>query len=278
MKVFFGRVAILEKQFNKDLFDFNYEQLEELWKSLRALTVRSLQNTISTVEQYIEFAIKNKMVENKINLASAFDTKEKLEKYLNRDAETVFSKSTIMSICIDATNAQDGVIPALIFDGVSYKNEYGELINLKRKDIDFKNSTIKLGNRTIPMSSQTAILVRHALDVNDYYSVTGNQSRKYKIAESNYVLRGLRNNYQCKWRNVNQRIIKISELNDLEYLNATTISYSGQIHYGVELMNEGLSMEEAVLKIIERFDINNNESSRFYVRTRVEAFLKSQSE
>ena len=278
MRVFFGRVAILEKQFNKDLFDFSYEQLEELWKSLNSLTVRSLQNTISTVEQYISFAIKNKMVDNKINLASAFDTKEKLEKYVNKDAETVFSKKLIMSLCMEATNAQDGVIPALIFDGVSYKNEYEELINLRKKDIDFENSTINLGNRVIPMSSQTAILVRHALDVNEYYSVTGNQSRKYKIAESDYVLRGLRNNHQAKWRNVNQRILKISELNDLEYLNATTVSYSGQIHYGIELMNEGLSLEEAVVKIIERFNINDNESSRFYVRTRIDAFLKSQSE
>lgn len=131
---------------------------------------------------------------------------------------------------------------------------------------------------TIPMSSQTAILVRRALDVNEYYSITGSQNRKYKIAESDYVLRGLRDNYQCKWRNVNQRIIKISELNDLAYLNATTVSYSGQIHYGIELMNEGLSLEEAVLKVMERFDINVNESSKFYVRTRIEAFLKSQSE
>jgi len=276
MRVFFGRVAILERQFNKDLFDFNYEQLEELWKSLSALTVRSLQNTISTVEQYIEFAIKNKMVEKNINLASAFNTKEKLEKYLNQEAKTVFSKDTIMSISMEARNAQDGVIPALIFDGVSYKNEYEELINLRREDIDFEKYIINLGNRTINMSHETSILVRHALDVGEYYSITGEQSRKYKIAESDFVLRGLRNNHQLKWRNVNQRIIKISELNDLKYLNATTISYSGQIHYGMELINKGLSIEETVGKVIKRFDINDNESSRFYVRTRIESFLKSQ--
>lgn len=265
---------MLEREFNKDLFDFNYEQLEELWKSL-ALTIRSLQNTISTVEQYIDFATKHKMVENKINLVTAFDTKDKLEKYINKDAQTVFMKDTIMSICLNATNAQDEVIPALIFDGVSYKNEYEELVNLKKEDIDFESSTNNLGNRVIPMSSQTAILVRHALDVNEYYSITGSQSRKYKIAESDFVLRGLRGNHQIKWRNVNQRIIKISELNALEYLNATTVSYSGQIHYAIELLKEGLDMDEAVLKVIERFDINDNDSSRFYVRTRVETFLKS---
>lgn len=274
LRVLFGRTAKFEREYKKDLYDFTYEQLEELWKSINALTLRSLQNVISSVEQYIDFAIDKRVTVNKVNLAVAFDSKEKIKKYLKDDAQTIFMKDNIMDICLDATNAQDGVILALIFDGVSYKNEYEELINLREKDFDFTNNLIKLPNRTIKMSQETKILVKGALKDTEYYSLSGEKMRTYKIAESDYVLRGLRNNYQIKWRNINQRILRLSKDHELEYLNGMNVSYSGQIHYALELMNEGLSMDEAVEHIITRFDINDNNSSRFYVKTRIENYLK----
>lgn len=47
-----------------------------------------------------------------------------------KEENMMFDKDEIMDMAMSADNAQDGVILVLLFDGVSHKNEFDELINL----------------------------------------------------------------------------------------------------------------------------------------------------
>ncbi|BCC09519.1 MULTISPECIES: tyrosine-type recombinase/integrase [Bacillus cereus group] len=277
-RIIFEKSRTLELTYGKDLYDFNFEELEEVIRSLKASTVRSLQNSIATIAQYTKFAIKNKKKSNKINYIDGF-TKEKIESYLDKDKEEnmIFPRKAIMSIANDAENPQDGVILALIFDGVSNRNEFEELINLTEDDIDFDDKVIHLENREVKMSQNTATLVKNAIKEPKYQSTSvEGATREYKLAESEYILRGLRNNKQIKWQNISQRIIRLSEQFGWEKsLTATNISYSGQLYMAEELINnQGMGIEQAISIIIERFGINNNPSSQFYLRKRIEKYLK----
>lgn len=284
VRALFRKSAKFELSFGKDLYDFSADELEEFFRSLQAKTLRSIQNSISTVEQYIRFAIKNNKTTYKVNNATLFNSREHTEKLIDKDAEEhmIFDKKEIMDMAKNSDNAQDGVIPALIFDGVSSKKkhneEFYELVNLKNEDIDWNNNEIVLEDRRIPMSKETVELVRDAIKENIYQSINGERTRKYKIAKSDYVLRGLRGNRKIKWRNIIERIARIAEYwGYKKYLNATNISYSGQIYYAKELLDKGMDIEEVVDKILFRFGANINPSSQFYLKSRIEKYIDKNS-
>jgi integrase len=276
VRALFRKTASIENKYGKDLYEFNIKEMSEVLYALKAKTIRSLQNSISTIEKYLEYAYNEGRLKYEKSLGNAFDSHEKIEKFIDDDAENmIFDKEEIMAMAEDAENAQDGVILALLFDGVSHKNEFEELINLTKKDINFETKEINLPNRTIPMSQETTFLVKDALLIDTYYSINGERVRRYKITEGDYVLRGLRKKLQVKASIISERIIRLAEkFGYKNQLNATTISYSGQVHYAKEMLKKGYSMDEVVDSILTRFNIPINNSSQFYLRTRIEKALE----
>lgn len=275
VRALFRKTAELEKLYDKDLYEFNIKELGDVLTYLKAGTIRSLQNSISTIEQYIDFAYKEGRLEFRVNLANAFDSKKKIEKYLNSDAEEnmIFDKDEIMAMADESDNAQDGVILALLFDGVSHKNEFNELINLTRDNVDLEEKKIKLEGRTIDISQETYLLIKEALTEDNYYSISGEKTRKYKITEGKNILRGLRNKLKVKGQIISQRILRMAEHFEYEYLNATNVSYSGQLHYAKELLDSGLDIDSTVDKVLYRFGVPSNTSSQWYLKTRIEKYL-----
>ncbi|HDX9580273.1 TPA: hypothetical protein ROX88_003906 [Bacillus pseudomycoides] len=127
------------------------------------------------------------------------------------------------------------------------------------------------------MSIETSILVRRALEEDTYVSIKGETSRRYKIAEGINVLRGLRGKAKVKGQIISQRILRIAEIFEYPYLNATTVSYSGQLYYAIKLINDGKSIDDAVPIVIKRFGMNDNPSSRLYLKTRVGDFMNKKN-
>lgn len=283
--ILFAKTGIIERQYQKDLYDFDSVKFEQVLKSLKATTLRSLQNSVSTLEQYIDFAINDgKASSDKGNIATRYNRGSVLSDFLDKKAEEnmIFTKSEIDSLSGYADNAQDGVILSLLFDGVSHKRKFVELRNLRWQDVDKDNLVINipqlvdedtgeiLKERQVPISHNTRMMIDSAVAETKYVSIKGENKRNYKIAESDYILRGLRNNYQIKWENVAQRILRIAKNEGYPYLNATNIVYSGQIHYARELMNDGMDIDDACREVMKRFDINDNESAFFYLKGRIE--------
>lgn len=282
--ILFGKTGKIETSYNMDLYSFDNNQFEEVLISLEATTLRSLQNSISTLEQYIDFAIaQGKAPAEKGNIATRYSSEKVISQFLDKKADTIIlSKDEIYSISEYSENAQDGVILNLLFDGISHKRKFVELINLKITDVDKDNLVINvpqlvdedtgeiLPQRQVPISSQTLRMIEHAMSETKYASLKGETSRQYSIADSEYILRGLRKNYQIKWNNVSHRIIRIAEIENYPYLNATNISYSGQVHYARELMKDGMPIDDACAEIIKRFNLSDNDSAHFYLKNRIE--------
>ncbi|MBU8585904.1 hypothetical protein KM925_08340 [Priestia megaterium] len=285
----FSKIGKLERYNEQDIYEFNRHSFEAVLEELGATTIRSLQSSISSIEQYINFAIEKKKIDKaKGNVASKYNKKEDISRFLNKEAEEnmIFTKGDIDALAQYAENAQDGVILPLIFDGISHKNRFLELRNIRIQDCDFNEMVINIPQltdeetgeifppRQVPISNTTKRMVQRAMDFDEKYVSTkadAKTSRKYKIAESSYILRGLRNNYQIKWENVSQRILRIADINDYPYLNATNIAYSGQIHFANKLMvEEGLTIDESCSRIIKRFNIGENESAHYYLKARIE--------
>lgn len=281
----FRKSKPFEDKFDKDICNFNIKELKEFFKSLKSKTIRSLQNQISTIETYVKFAQlpenREGKTELKVNYATAFDSRDKLEELLYRQAveNMILDEEDVMIMSEDAENAQDGVIPALLFTGVSHKNEFEELINLTINDVDLENKKIKLKDRTLTMNDTTARLVESAYKQEVYYSINGESARKYKITEGENILRGLRKKLQVKAQIISQRIARISKMwaedsgEDENFVNATTLSYSGQIHLAKQMLDSGMFLDDVVNEVLHTFGVPNNESSRFYLKTRIQTYM-----
>ncbi|KEK23872.1 phage lytic cycle repressor MrpR family protein [Bacillus gaemokensis] len=284
--IIFDRTASVEEKLGKDLYDFDTDELTEAFVALKSKTVRSLQNYVSKIKQYVDFALKQGVTAYNFNHATSYNTQKKIEKYVDEEANMIFDMEEIMDMAEYSDNAQDGVILALTFDGVSFKDNYTELVELTEKQVDFENSVINLPERTegdrkveartVPMSAKTRMLVKRAIEDGEYVSITGEKSRTYKLAESNHILRGVRKGREkINWRNINQRILRIADVEAKENLNATTISYSGQVYYAYQLIRNGMNTDKAVDMILNRFGLAVNTSSRFYLKNRIEQYINN---
>ncbi|MBK1611732.1 site-specific integrase [Bacillus cereus] len=286
MAIVFDRTASEEERLGKDLYDFDTDELGEAFKSLKLKTARSLQNHVSKIKQYIEYAIETGVASRSFNHALSYNTIKKIEKFVDADSNMIFDKDEIMDMAMYSDNSQDGVILSLIFDGVSFKDNYTELVELTKKNVDFDNNEINLPERkegdrivearTIPISPETSRLVNRAIEDTEYVSITGETSRKYKLAESIHILRGVRKGREkINWRNISQRILRIAETEQKENLNATTVSYSGQVYYAYQLIRNGMGIDDAVDMILKRFGLAINATSRYHLKNRVETHLNN---
>jgi len=185
----------------------------------------------------------------------------------------MFKARKIYEIAVSTPNAQDGVILAFTFDGLNVKNDCRELIHLKTKHVDFENNVINVygdmldvtnpKTRQVSISEHTKRLIEKALEQKGYASVEG---EKVGLVESDYVLRGIRNDAQVNWEEIHQRIARVAKTTGYEYLNATTVSYSGQLHYTKQLLDSGVELDNAVSMVLQRFGIDDDNAARFSLK------------
>lgn len=268
-----GVVRQSEEKLGKDLYDFSLQEAEALVMSLEMKTLRSVQNYIIMFKKYLEFAIALGVSVNTINYYVHLGKKENATKFLDDEVYRVLTKEKVIEITDELENSQDAVILGLIFEGLSNKNEFEELINLKKDALIRKEDgsfDVILTDRCISLSSETTNLVEEALNQLYYTSSSGKGSREYKLTQGENVLRGLRGKEKVTSQLINQRLMRIKELTKVDYLNATSLVYSGQLHLAEELIiKKRKTLEEAVPYILNRFGSPDNEASRFYFKKRI---------
>lgn len=285
LRVFFRKTAPLEKELGKDLYDFNTLELEEVLKSIKASTVRSLQNTISMIGKYVDYAIDIKVSNLKENLVYSFSAEEKASKLIDKKSSQgmYLTRDEIMYMATQSINAQDGVIIALLHDGFSHKENFKELVNLKVSDIDWDREVATIEsrpehNKEIKLSKETMFLLKEAVGNSTYLSTKEDSdvARSYEVKETNYVLRGLRpKNADSKipWRNIHQRILRQSEYFDNEFLTGTSVVISSQVDTAYNLFMEDKDLgDKAIQKALEKWNFPYNKASLFALKKKVNMY------
>lgn len=276
----FRRSAEMEKGMGKDLYDFDEIELSTFFKSLKSGTLKSLQDKVSAVERYMDFASERGVKDNiATNIVSKeFGSKKILEKLLDKEIveNMIFTRDEVFTIALNTNNAQDGVILALLFDGVSRRNKFEELINLTEKDIRGNRLKLKGRGEEITVSDETVYLLKSALEEEFYINVNGESVRRHKIADGEHVLRGLRGKKTVKGQIISQRFLRMSEATGHDTLNATTITYSGQLYMMDQLLAKGEEMDSAATKVLKKFGLAVNDASIYQLRQKVEKYLKKE--
>lgn len=234
-----------EEFFDKDLCEFNFDELDTLLSRLNAGTLASIQVQFRIIRQYLEFT-KSKGY-TLINYAGILKPQE-LSKYVNqiRYKKQFITKEDVLDI-IDAVdmysgNAQDYLPIVLIFNGC-WGADLEELINLKKDDINEEEGTITLTTkdqkRTININKEWFEFINYAINEEIYIKNNGQDldDLKYsevKLVDSEYVLRPIERGYagqKITSGTIRQRIKKIREFWGNEYINPTSILNSGIIEF-----------------------------------------------
>lgn len=247
-----------EEKFEKNVYEFNRDEFEELWASFRSTSWKHINKVVSIFRQFVDFANDEGYVPTKINYVNMFSGRD-LIKYVSPFAikDKIISYDKLIELQENCMNPQDEVIFALLFEGVKGKG-HEEILNLKKTDVDYDNNILTLTRndgsvRRLNVSERTIEIIREAnedpIGSKEYYfsngltAETSDKKSKSNLVDNDYIirpsLRGDNNkNEPSELINIINRVKKISDFHGNQFLNPTNIWTAGMVHMAKTIKQE----------------------------------------
>ncbi|WP_419872909.1 hypothetical protein [Candidatus Pristimantibacillus sp. PTI5] len=241
-KSVFTKTESSEKLLEKDLFDFNLEEVSAFFLQLESLYISTARSYGRIITGYVSWAIELGYKSDTIN-----PLKEVKTKWFDKFAMTerlYFSEIELTRIELNCENAQDAVIIRLLFEGVQGK-AVSELRNLTISDVDFEGRILQLTDndgsiRELLVSEKCIKLIKDAYEEMTYTKKNGRMGsydniRDYtELVDSEYIIRSSNTSKEKKSGAVDKHVIyrrisSIEEELELQNFNVKNISRSGMI-------------------------------------------------
>lgn len=141
-----SQINDMEELYNKDIFLFTYEELNEALSGIRTKTSSGAGRIISPIMKYIDFANEEGYVPSKITYTKLFKG-EKLEEYISSYAlnNSYIKREQLYDICSYLENDMDKAILVMAFEGIDGR-EHFEMRNLKKQDINLSTGEVEVTN------------------------------------------------------------------------------------------------------------------------------------
>lgn len=187
------KIDEIETQYNKDIFNFTYEELDEALQGITSKTQNGMFRIVSAIRQYMEWAnqegfVKSKMVYSKLLTVS------KLNDFIWDDGflKTLITRDELFLFCDKIENAIDKAIIVLAFEGIDGMGHY-EMRSLKKTDVDFDSGIINITtfnktNRTVVLKDKRSLDVLQEA-INQKAIRTNGKNSIRELVETQYILR-----------------------------------------------------------------------------------------
>lgn len=231
----------------KDLYDFTFVEIKDMYKTLNGRTIQSLRNRNSSLKLYTEWALSENLVKDRINHYSEMTTKD-YEDCMNIVAinNRYLSKEDVYNILDLIVNPCDQFYLLALYEGLG--EGYNEdIVKLTLSDFDEDNLTVKIGNNTRKISKKLYYIAEEA--ANTYYYVSSDERRIKMVGEKEDTIikdRGVVLQPHLRVRKMNVRFIKIFKLAGIEdWISFSAISDSGKVNWIKEQMETyGYTLQE----------------------------------
>lgn len=286
----FKKAAEIEKYYEKDIYDMNLDELEEVMYNFSSKSLGTLTSNLAILRKYIDFAMQNRLTNATINYAKLIKNDE-VVRYTNKmmQKKSYFTKEEIYDDVQDLENAIDKAIVVLLFMGIDVDN----LLKLKKTDFNYINGTLQVGEKTLTLDNETTEIIRDAISQEYYYSQKFDEQResaprKYQLEESEYIVRGsirterrLKENVvtdgsnKVNKRTVTFRFTRIQEATGKMY-TINNVFGSGLIHCAREYKKENGIKKltgEDITNINELFGLDATSVRNFYTKNKIERFI-----
>lgn len=256
---------VLEHELEKDVYEFNREELRRLLYMYMPKTEASSNSNCQYLHKYIDWCI-DEGLKKTLNPLDMVDSQWKRQ-YANVNVKRFWTDRELDSIIDSRENAQDGVLIALLREGVRGSGN-SEITNLNKRSVDFLNNKLHLEDdngtkRTITVSDKCMKLIKQALAEDSYMKMNGSPDPNTKAVASQlisneFVVRGaLSRNvhfYEQDKSVVHRRLDKISV--ELSMPNFTPISIyrSGMLAMAKDrILEHGSLTQEDYIEIAIQF-------------------------
>lgn len=237
----FKVAASMERSYQKDLYDFNRDELKGLFYLLAPTKFNSSYQNAVHVSSYIDWAIEQGY-RQKINPLLAVE-RDYYRQFVIK-AKQYFTEQELEDMISQCKNPQDAVIIRLRMEGVGGEGN-SEILNLKISDVDQENNVLRLVNdngeeRFLKVSDKCISLCVAAHNQKTYLKRNGAYKKNIKapttkLVENDYILKTSItkvDNYQRADKFlIHRRLSMLSEYFNQPYLTSTNIGYSGMLMY-----------------------------------------------
>lgn len=280
-----NRALSFEKKFNKAFYRFTEDEVIEMYKTVDAISIRSLQN----INLILKHAARWILDKQKKDITNVYDqiTKDLIKVCINitKKDGLLLSKEQLNDVQNDLLNYTDKAILFLLFEGVG-GHKLIELMFMDWKQVSRHDLKIYFRNgKTIDITPEDYELLRRAFQEDELMSF-GTTSRISKVKSFGlYKARfnALSDNdditdegsIERRYRFCQRRLILISKDLDVT-LTSGSVQESGFLHYIKEGMrNNGLDFLEFIKTeecrmLARRFDLY----TELYVQVVKEKFYK----
>lgn len=248
---------LIEAELDKDLFEFNREELRRLLFVFQPSTEYSSKANVTWISKYISWAI-DEGYKRGLNPLDTVDSAWK-EQFVIRSIKKYWTDEELDEIIKDCANFQDSVIISLLRNGAGGKANV-EICNLKLSDVNEETSELTLtdensNKRVIKVSTDCINLCLRAAREYEYEKMNGNPSKDIKsptipLISNNYIIRSANTrtiHFEAAEKNiVHRRLVKLANEMNEPHFTPLSISASGMLEMAKNLYAErgGLGDEE----------------------------------
>lgn len=264
-----------EEVLNKDLYDFNMNELKQVLLDANKSTLNSVRSFGSMIKKYIDWAIHNGLVNSNINPMDMFTTKD-YEECMDKNKKLFISEDELIEIEDQLINFQDKVIFRLLFEGVN-GYEVSEIIYLTKNDIDYANRQLRLydkknGERYIQVSERCLEIIEKAIDETKYYGrnrekLSERGKSEFQYLDTDNVIKNTitgRTSKGADKTTIYRRISMVKDVLGMPYLTVKNVWRSGMIKMAVDLFKQdGELTNEQLAKIAQHFGINKITNNKY---------------
>lgn len=268
-ELLFERTKVTEELKQRDLYDFSTQELMGFYKCLNIADLSSLFIYNNNVTKYENWAFQQNLIaDNQVHGTEI--TIETLNECVSKDRlrKSIITYDQLKSIRF--LNAQDAFLIWCLFEGIKGKN-YEDILNLKLKDINVQEKTVKLhSGRTIKVS-EDFIYIAIAADAQDEYNELSTTGHVKKLQPSEKIFKEKVNGRgvdvpRAIYANINRTIRRMNGMNSEQ--RAKDLTDSGLIYYlnkradeynmsTIQMMYDELTNHSGkCIDIIEKYNFN----------------------
>lgn len=274
------KVATVEEFFEKNIYEFTYNEYLMLLRAFNAASTDSVYAYHFCVKKYVEFC---KAYNYTHNLLGYLDTmsQEELKQYVSKSAnEQMYLKNLneFEKLTDAIINEVDLCTITLIFNGLKGKDLI-EIRQLEINDVDFekKGMYIKRNNKKVFLDMDDSVMkiVKNAISADKYIKIKDSGDFWYRsLIKSKYVIRSTVNEKMITKASLTRRIYNLKN-NDWEneHISAGTIHRSGCALYAIDLFNtKNMPMAAAINNALIRYGLSQ---SLFYKVKEVVEYIRA---
>lgn len=271
-------IQSMENKFGKCVRFFNNQEIVnsiiDLWEDREYYKLRSRLDVLSKYQKFY------KEKRNPEDMWKTYAKASELRKILaDTDIEEdILTKGDLLNLSDNLTNAQDSVIPLLIFEGVKFSKleDEDELRHILAEDLIDGNKLVIRGKneRVIDLDNEVAQIVRDAINADYIITEKYGKQRYYEIQKTKYVVRRSITTSEehlgegvMRYRGVYSRIALCKDVfESLKYdipFSPRSIEKFGKIHYVKKYIAEGNEVGDAIRLTLKRFgELKKGEDSK----------------